>query len=92
MSPFAFVYYIAGFEGCVLKNSPGDCFSAPQLRPQTGESCVACHKRIPKGVRFCFVYDTEIQPSVIFSFNHIENRSIVFCECLMYNVFVSLQV
>jgi hypothetical protein len=27
-----------GLEGCVLKNSPGDCFSAPPLRPQAGKS------------------------------------------------------
>ena len=33
-----FLVWMQGLEGCVLKNSPGDCFSAPPLRPQAGKS------------------------------------------------------
>ena len=34
---FFFAFDI-GLEGCVLENSPVDCFPAPPLRPQTGKS------------------------------------------------------
>ena len=33
-----FLVWMQGLEGCVLKNSPGDCFSAPPLWPQPGKS------------------------------------------------------
>jgi hypothetical protein len=32
---------MGGLDGRELKNSPVDCFSAPQHRPQAGKSCQA---------------------------------------------------
>jgi hypothetical protein len=52
---FFLLIRMKGIEGRVLKNSPGDCFSAPPLRPQAGKS-LHPHQTPPNRVVFFYFF------------------------------------